>query len=164
MELRIVKWCGYGFVDLVYSPFMSMTINFPRNESGSVWPLVKCPSMCMLGFISYFHSYNWLFNSPSFWNKSVGYFWSFFTLRYFSREWKKFFHFFSFLFFFLLIFFLFLFCWCAAKYLKGRSFIRPSGTEDVIRVYAEASTQEAADNLAKSVAQHVDRFLGFGSS
>ncbi|XP_042482270.1 phosphoacetylglucosamine mutase [Macadamia integrifolia] len=51
-----------------------------------------------------------------------------------------------------------------AKYSKGRSFIRPSGTEDVIRVYAEASTQEAADNLAKSVVLHVDRFLGFGSS
>ncbi|KAJ4959399.1 hypothetical protein NE237_026510 [Protea cynaroides] len=51
-----------------------------------------------------------------------------------------------------------------AKYARGRSFIRPSGTEDVIRVYAEASTQEAADELAKSVALHVDRFLGFGSS
>ncbi|KAJ8631936.1 hypothetical protein MRB53_025272 [Persea americana] len=51
-----------------------------------------------------------------------------------------------------------------AKYPKGRCFIRPSGTEDVIRVYAEASTQEAADNLAQSVARHVDRFLGFCSS
>ncbi|PIA62249.1 hypothetical protein AQUCO_00200318v1 [Aquilegia coerulea] len=47
-----------------------------------------------------------------------------------------------------------------AKFPQGRSFIRPSGTEDVIRVYAEASSQEAADNLAKSVAEHVDRFLG----
>ncbi|KAK8648352.1 hypothetical protein V6N13_129106 [Hibiscus sabdariffa] len=51
-----------------------------------------------------------------------------------------------------------------AKRLKGRCFIRPSGTEDVIRVYAEASTQEAADSLADSVAKIVDRFLGFGSS
>nr|DAD18201.1 TPA_asm: hypothetical protein HUJ06_019664 [Nelumbo nucifera] len=51
-----------------------------------------------------------------------------------------------------------------AKYPQGRSFIRPSGTEDVIRVYAEASTQEAAENLAKSVAQHVDQFLGLGSN
>ncbi|KAK9266888.1 hypothetical protein L1049_027147 [Liquidambar formosana] len=51
-----------------------------------------------------------------------------------------------------------------AKYPQGRSFIRPSGTEDVIRVYAEASTQEAADSLANSIAQLVDRFLGFGSS
>ncbi|KAE8706098.1 Phosphoglucosamine mutase-related isoform 2 [Hibiscus syriacus] len=50
------------------------------------------------------------------------------------------------------------------KYPKGRCFIRPSGTEDVIRVYAEASTQEAADSLADSVAKIVDRFLGFGSS
>ncbi|KAK1262066.1 Phosphoacetylglucosamine mutase [Acorus gramineus] len=47
-----------------------------------------------------------------------------------------------------------------AKYPKGRSFIRPSGTEDVIRVYAEASTQEGADRLAQAVAQHVDCFLG----
>ncbi|XP_058085016.1 phosphoacetylglucosamine mutase [Magnolia sinica] len=51
-----------------------------------------------------------------------------------------------------------------AKYPQARSFIRPSGTEDVIRVYAEASTQEAADSLAQSVARHVDHFLGFGSS
>lgn len=51
-----------------------------------------------------------------------------------------------------------------AKYLNGRSFIRPSGTEDVVRVYAEASTQEAADKLANSVAELVDWFLGFKSS
>ncbi|XP_038880074.1 phosphoacetylglucosamine mutase [Benincasa hispida] len=51
-----------------------------------------------------------------------------------------------------------------AKYPEGRCFIRPSGTEDVIRVYAEASTQEAADDLATSVAKLVDQFLGAGSS
>ncbi|XP_022135971.1 phosphoacetylglucosamine mutase [Momordica charantia] len=51
-----------------------------------------------------------------------------------------------------------------AKYPQGRCFIRPSGTEDVIRVYAEASTQEGADNLASSVAKVVDQFLGVGSS
>ncbi|OMO92470.1 hypothetical protein COLO4_17563 [Corchorus olitorius] len=51
-----------------------------------------------------------------------------------------------------------------AKYPKGRCFIRPSGTEDVVRVYAEAATQEDADSLANSVAKLVDRFLGFGSS
>lgn len=56
------------------------------------------------------------------------------------------------------------FIYDAAKYHQGRSFIRPSGTEDVIRVYAEASTQEAADSLANSVAAIVDRFLGFSSS
>ncbi|CAL5444127.1 unnamed protein product [Camellia sinensis] len=51
-----------------------------------------------------------------------------------------------------------------AKYLRGRCFVRPSGTEDVVRVYAEATTEEAADNLASSVARLVDQFLGFGSS
>ncbi|MQL71473.1 hypothetical protein Taro_003794 [Colocasia esculenta] len=50
-----------------------------------------------------------------------------------------------------------------AKHSHGRCFVRPSGTEDVVRVYAEASTQEAADALAQSVAREVDRFLGFGS-
>ncbi|KMZ74694.1 Phosphoglucosamine mutase [Zostera marina] len=47
-----------------------------------------------------------------------------------------------------------------AKYTKGRCFIRPSGTEDVIRVYAEASTQEAVDTLAQSVGQIVGDILG----
>ncbi|OWM64099.1 hypothetical protein CDL15_Pgr018670 [Punica granatum] len=51
-----------------------------------------------------------------------------------------------------------------AKYPWGRSFIRPSGTEDVIRVYAEASTQDAADSLASSVAKLVDKYLGISSS
>ncbi|XP_074564068.1 phosphoacetylglucosamine mutase isoform X2 [Curcuma longa] len=51
-----------------------------------------------------------------------------------------------------------------AKYSCGRCFVRPSGTEDVVRVYAEASTQEAADNLAQSAVQLVDRFLGFAGS
>jgi phosphoacetylglucosamine mutase len=46
------------------------------------------------------------------------------------------------------------------KYSRGRAFIRPSGTEDVVRVYAEASTQEDADSLANSVAQLVKSFLG----
>ncbi|RVX00237.1 Phosphoacetylglucosamine mutase [Vitis vinifera] len=51
-----------------------------------------------------------------------------------------------------------------AKYPQGRSFVRPSGTEDIIRVYAEASTQDAADSLGNSVARLVDKFLGFSSS
>ncbi|GAB2273711.1 hypothetical protein Dimus_008492 [Dionaea muscipula] len=50
-----------------------------------------------------------------------------------------------------------------AKYPQGRSFIRPSGTEDVVRVYAEAATQEAADNLANSVAELVVKFIGVAS-
>ena len=37
----------------------------------------------------------------------------------------------------------------------GRAFVRPSGTEDVVRVYAEAETQEEADELAQKVAAHV---------
>ncbi|XP_076900589.1 phosphoacetylglucosamine mutase-like [Bidens hawaiensis] len=48
-----------------------------------------------------------------------------------------------------------------AKYKQGRCFVRPSGTEDVVRVYAEADTQVAADELATSVAKVVDQFLGF---
>lgn len=38
---------------------------------------------------------------------------------------------------------------------KARSFVRPSGTENVVRIYAEADTQEAADLLAKKVANLV---------
>ena len=52
----------------------------------------------------------------------------------------------------------------AAKYPHGRCFIRPSGTEDVIRVYAEAATQEEANSLANAVAKIADQFLGSGSS
>jgi len=45
-------------------------------------------------------------------------------------------------------------------YESGRSFVRPSGTEDVVRVYAEASTQAAADELARIVARHVHQICG----
>jgi phosphoacetylglucosamine mutase len=38
------------------------------------------------------------------------------------------------------------------KYKNARSFVRPSGTEDVVRVYAEAATQIEADALADEVA------------
>lgn len=40
-----------------------------------------------------------------------------------------------------------------AKVPDGRAFVRPSGTEDVVRVYAEGATQEAADALALDVAR-----------
>ncbi|KAG2383514.1 hypothetical protein C9374_004185 [Naegleria lovaniensis] len=40
---------------------------------------------------------------------------------------------------------------CVAKVKKGRAFIRPSGTEDVVRVYAEAETQQEARDLAIDV-------------
>ncbi|XP_075238329.1 phosphoglucomutase 3-like protein nst [Lycorma delicatula] len=46
------------------------------------------------------------------------------------------------------------------KYANGRSFIRPSGTEDVVRVYAEASTQEDADKLAAEVVDIVRCLAG----
>eukprot|EP01083_Nonionella_stella_P036981 100869_1 len=41
----------------------------------------------------------------------------------------------------------------------GRSFVRPSGTEDIVRVYAEASTQDQADSLATKVEDLVRTFL-----
>ena len=43
---------------------------------------------------------------------------------------------------------------------KSRSFVRPSGTEDVVRVYAEAETQAKADELAKQVAHAVFDLAG----
>lgn len=43
-----------------------------------------------------------------------------------------------------------------AKYDNGRSFVRPSGTEDVVRIYAEAKTQEQADKLAEEVSNLLD--------
>lgn len=47
---------------------------------------------------------------------------------------------------------------------NGRAFVRPSGTEDVVRVYAEAATQEQADELAKNVARAAyDHAGGVGS-
>lgn len=46
------------------------------------------------------------------------------------------------------------------KYRLARSFVRPSGTEDVVRVYAEADTQESADGLAHEVSLAVYRLAG----
>lgn len=42
---------------------------------------------------------------------------------------------------------------------SARSFVRPSGTEDVVRVYAEAATQDKADALAESVKKVVAEML-----
>lgn len=39
--------------------------------------------------------------------------------------------------------------------MTSRAFVRPSGTENVVRVYAESSTQPFADWLAKAVARLV---------
>ena len=46
------------------------------------------------------------------------------------------------------------------KYGRGRSFVRPSGTEDVVRVYAEAGTRDAAEELAAEVASLVRSMAG----
>ncbi|CAK6962165.1 phosphoacetylglucosamine mutase [Scomber scombrus] len=46
------------------------------------------------------------------------------------------------------------------KYRLARSFVRPSGTEDVVRVYAEAETQESTDTLAHEVSLAVYRLAG----
>ncbi|XP_062573911.1 phosphoacetylglucosamine mutase-like [Saccostrea cucullata] len=47
-----------------------------------------------------------------------------------------------------------------AQYTRGRSFVRPSGTEDVVRVYAEADSSTAADKLAYEVAVLVYKMAG----
>ncbi|KAJ8270540.1 hypothetical protein GJAV_G00116110 [Gymnothorax javanicus] len=46
------------------------------------------------------------------------------------------------------------------KYQKSRAFVRPSGTEDVVRIYAEADTQEHADTLAHEVSVAVYKLAG----
>jgi len=46
------------------------------------------------------------------------------------------------------------------QYPLSRSFVRPSGTEDVVRVYAESDTQEHADALAEKVCLAVSKFAG----
>lgn len=46
------------------------------------------------------------------------------------------------------------------KYKRGRSFVRPSGTEDVVRVYAEAATQEETNKLAAEVSRKVFELAG----
>lgn len=42
----------------------------------------------------------------------------------------------------------------------ARAFARPSGTEDVVRVYAEAGTEAAADKLGLAVLAAVHRLAG----
>ncbi|XP_023682381.1 phosphoacetylglucosamine mutase [Paramormyrops kingsleyae] len=46
------------------------------------------------------------------------------------------------------------------QYRLSRAFVRPSGTEDTIRVYAEADTQENTDSLAHEVCMAVYRLAG----
>ena len=50
-----------------------------------------------------------------------------------------------------------------AQYPQGRSFVRPSGTEDIVRVYAEAATRQQTDELAFKVCGLVfDHYGGVG--
>ena len=44
------------------------------------------------------------------------------------------------------------------RYKMGRSFARASGTEDAVRVYAEASSKSEADDLANKVSHLVSRY------
>jgi len=46
------------------------------------------------------------------------------------------------------------------RFPQGRCFVRPSGTEDVVRVYAEAETQAQADELALLTAQAAHEHAG----
>ncbi|XP_059083054.1 phosphoacetylglucosamine mutase-like [Tigriopus californicus] len=46
------------------------------------------------------------------------------------------------------------------KFPQGRSFVRPSGTEDVVRVYSESDTQDNADQLAYEVGLKVHALAG----
>jgi phosphoacetylglucosamine mutase len=49
---------------------------------------------------------------------------------------------------------------CMKKYKDSRTFIRPSGTEDVVRIYAEAETEEDSKNLAFEVSLIIFDYLG----
>jgi phosphoacetylglucosamine mutase len=43
---------------------------------------------------------------------------------------------------------------------RGRCFVRPSGTEDVVRIYAEASTAEEVQLLTDCTRDIIRRYLG----
>lgn len=47
-----------------------------------------------------------------------------------------------------------------SKFKSARAFVRPSGTEDVIRTYAEASTEAEAKQLGELVAKAVAQYAG----
>jgi len=47
-----------------------------------------------------------------------------------------------------------------SNFKDGRSFVRPSGTEDCVRVYSEAATREEADQLCEQVSKLVTEMLG----
>ncbi|KAK2080518.1 hypothetical protein QBZ16_000371 [Prototheca wickerhamii] len=43
---------------------------------------------------------------------------------------------------------------------QGRAFVRPSGTEDVVRIYAEAATEAEAEALTSAIEGLIAEFLG----
>ncbi len=43
---------------------------------------------------------------------------------------------------------------------RPRCFVRPSGTEDAVRVYAEANTQKGADSLASEAMILIHKLCG----
>ena len=46
-----------------------------------------------------------------------------------------------------------------AAYPKSRAFVRPSGTEDVVRIYAEATSSAAVDDMLKKLTDCVQKAL-----
>ncbi len=43
-----------------------------------------------------------------------------------------------------------------AKVEEGKAFVRPSGTEDILRIYAEAKTSEQMESLAQAIIKEID--------
>ena len=43
-----------------------------------------------------------------------------------------------------------------AKVTEGKAFVRPSGTEDILRLYCESTTVEEMDALAANILQIVE--------
>ncbi len=39
---------------------------------------------------------------------------------------------------------------------EGKAFVRPSGTEDILRLYAEARTVAEMETLAKAILEEID--------
>ena len=46
------------------------------------------------------------------------------------------------------------------RYNQARSFVRPSGTEDCVRVYSEAQTREEAEAVSKEISDMVRQMIG----
>lgn len=38
---------------------------------------------------------------------------------------------------------------------EGKAFVRPSGTEDILRIYAEAKTLEEMETLGKEICKEI---------